>query len=100
MTTKIMSHIKFTTKDGFDDMFLEAAVAAYKRFLTDVEWYIAKTDENFFMITCIYQDLDKIIDIQDPALQWLDEIEHMLVLTDDGSRTVADSGPIVGSFNS
>ena len=100
MTNKIMSHIKFTTKDGFDDLFLQAAIEAYKRFLTDVEWYIAKTDENIFTITCIYQDLDKIIDIQDPALKWLDEIEHMLVLTDDGSRTVADTGPVVGSFNS
>ena len=51
------------------------------------------------MITCIYQDIDKIIDIQDPALEWLDEIEHMLELTDDGNRTVADTGPVVGSFN-
>lgn len=99
MTTKMMSHIKFTTKDSFDYRFLEAAMAAYKRFLTGVDWYIAKTDDNVFMITCIYQDIDKIIDIQDPALEWLDEIEHMLELTDDGNRTVADTGPVVGSFN-
>ena len=48
MTTKMMSHIKFTTKDSFDYRFLEAAMAAYKRFLTGVDWYIAKTDENVF----------------------------------------------------
>ena len=52
------------------------------------------------MATNIYADLDKVMDVQDAALKWLDEIQHMLVLTDDVSRTVADSGPIVGSFNS
>jgi hypothetical protein len=95
MTTKIMSHIKFTTKDGFDDMFLEAAEAFNKKIMTDFEWYITKIDENIYMATNIYADLDQVMDIQDAELQWLDEIEHMLVLTDDGSRTVADSGPIV-----
>ena len=40
MTTKMVSHIEFTTKDGFDDMFLEAAVAFNKKVMTDDEWYI------------------------------------------------------------
>lgn len=47
------------------------------------------------MVTNIYDDIDQVMSIQDKALEWLDEIEPLLVCTADGSRTEAWSGPIM-----
>ena len=68
--------------------------------MTDVEWHIAKIDEGIFMCANIYPDLDKVMNVQEAALKWLDEVEHMLILDDEGIRTEGHSGPLVRSFNS
>ena len=100
MSTQIASYIKFKTQDGFEDQFLQSGVAFNKKIMTDVEWHITKIDEGIFMCANIYPDLDKVMDVQDAALKWLDEVEHMLILDDEGSRTEGHSGPLVRSFNS
>ena len=52
------------------------------------------------MLTNIYPEVDKVLSVHDAAIDFLAEIDHMLVLNDDGSRTVDESGPLVRSFNS
>ena len=69
MSTKIASYIKFKTQDGFEDQFLQSAVAFNNKIMTDVEWYITKIDEGIFMCANIYPDLDKVMDVQDAALK-------------------------------
>ena len=92
--------LKFDGQYGFEDQFLQSAVAFNNKIMTDVEWHITKIDEGIFMCANIYPDLDKVMDVQDAALKWLDEVEHMLILDDEGSRTEGHSGPLVRSFNS
>ena len=40
MSTKIASYIKLKTKDGFEDQFLQSAVAFNNKIMTDVEGHI------------------------------------------------------------
>ena len=44
MSGKIATYIKFKTQDGFEDQFLQSAVAFNNKIMTDVEWHITKID--------------------------------------------------------
>jgi len=48
-----------------------------------------------FIETLVYEDIEKIMDTQDGGVAWLDRVEHLLELYDDGSRTIAFSGIVV-----
>ena len=96
MKNKIISHLKFTVKDGCIDDFL----ASVTKIDSDPLFAALRTltiqpEENVFVVTNIYDDIDKVMSIQDKALGWLDEIEPILVCTAGGSRTEAWSGPIL-----
>ena len=56
--------------------------------------FTIQPEENVFIVTNIYDDIDQVMSIQDKALEWLDNVEHLLVCNDQGSRTEAWSGPI------
>ena len=96
MKNKIVSHLKFTVKDGCVDDFL-AAVAKIDSdpLFAALRTFTIQPEENVFVVTNIYDDIDQVMSIQDIALEWLDEIEPLLVCTADGSRTEAWSGPIM-----
>ena len=96
MKNKIVSHLKFTVKDGCVDDFL-AAVAKIDSdpLFAALRTFTIQPEENVFVVTNIYDDIDQVMSIQDKALEWLDEIEPLLVCTADGSRAEAWSGPIM-----
>ena len=96
MKNNIVSHLKFTVKNGCVDDFL-AAVAKIDSdpLFAALRTFTTQPEENVFVVTNIYDDIDQVMSIQDKALEWLDEIEPLLVCTADGSRTEAWSGPIM-----
>ena len=96
MKNNIVSHLKFTVKDGCVDDFL-ASVAKIDSdpLFAALRTFTIQPEENVFVVTNIYDDIDQVMSIQDKALEWLDEIEPLLVCTADGSRTEAWSGPIM-----
>ena len=59
MSTKIASYIKFKTQDGFEDQFLQSAVAFNKKIMTDVEWHITKIDEGILCVPTFTQTSTK-----------------------------------------
>ena len=91
----IVSHLTFTVKDGCVNDFL-AAVAKIDSdpLFAALRTFTIQQEENVFVVTNNY-DIDQVMSIQDKALEWLDEIEPLLVCTADGSRTEAWSGPIM-----
>ncbi|MDA9795295.1 hypothetical protein N9C22_03445 [Paracoccaceae bacterium] len=96
MKNNIVSHLKFTVKNGCVDDFL-AAVAKIDSdpLFAALRTFTIQPEENVFVVTNIYDDIDQVMSIQDKALEWLDEIEPLLVCAADGSRTEAWSGPIM-----
>lgn len=95
MKNNIVSHIKFTIKDGCMDDFVAAqAKIDNDPLFAALRTFTIQPEENVFIVTNIYDDIDQVMSIQEKALKWLDEIEPMLVWTEDGSRTEAWSGPI------
>ena len=96
MKNNIVSHLKFTVKDGCVDDFL-ASVAKIDSdpLFAALRTFTIQPEENVFVVTNIYDDIDQVMSIQDKALEWLEEIEPLLVCTADGSRTEAWSGPIM-----
>ena len=91
----IVSHIKFTIKDGCMDDFVAAqAKIDNDPLFAALRTFTIQPEENVFIVTNIYDDIDQVMSIQEKALQWLDEIEPRLVCSEDGSRTEACSGPI------
>ena len=96
MKNNIVSHLKFTVEDGCVDDFL-AAVAKIDSdpLFAALRTFTIQPEKNVFVVTNIYDDIDQVMSIQDKALEWLDEIEPLLVCTADGSRTEAWSGPIM-----
>ena len=95
MKDKIVSHVKFTIKEGCVSDFLAAQTEIdsdplFSKLLT----FTIQPEENVFIVTNIYEDIEQAMSIQDKALEWLDSIEHLLVCDDEGSRTEAWSGPI------
>ena len=96
MKNNIVSHLKFTVKDGCVDDFLTAvAKIDSDPLFAALRTFTIQPEENVFVVTNIYDDIDQVMSIQDKALEWLDEIELLLVCTADGSRTEAWSGPIM-----
>ncbi len=96
MQNNIVSHIKFTVKDGCVEDFLKAVkkIDSEPQFAA-LRTFTIQPEENVFVVTNIYDDIEHVMSIQDKALEWLDEIEPLLVCTDDGSRTEAWSGPVM-----
>ena len=93
MKNNIVSHIKFTIKDGCVEDFLAAqAKIDSDPLFSALRTFTIQPEENVFIVTNICDDIDQVMSIQEKALQWLDEIEPLLVCTEDGSRTEAWSG--------
>ena len=93
MKNNIVSHIKFTIKDGCIDDFLAAqAKVDSDPLFAALRTFTIQPEENVFIVTNIYDDIDQVMSIQEKALQWLDEIEQLLVCAEDGSRTEAWPG--------
>ena len=91
---KLVSHIKFTIKDGFADDFLAAqAKVGSDPLFAALPTFTIQPDENVFTVTNIYDDIDQVMSILAKAFLWLDEIKPLLVCTEDGSRTKAWSRP-------
>jgi hypothetical protein len=87
MENNIVSHIKFTVKDGCVDAFVKA--------MNKIDKDPLFADEHVFIVTNIYDDIEHVMSIQEKGLAWLDEVEPLLVCAEDGSRTEAWSGPII-----
>ena len=96
MKNNIVSHLKFTVKDECvdDAQLLQQKIDSDPLFAL-LRTFTIQPKENVFVVTNIYDDIDQVMSIQDKALEWLDEIEPLLVCTADGSRTEAWSGPIM-----
>ena len=95
MKNKIVSHLNFTIKDGCVDNFLAAcAKVDSDPLLEALRTFTIQPEENVFLVTNIYDDIDHFISIQEKALQWLDEIEPLLIYAEDGSRSEAWSWPM------
>ena len=77
-----------------DDFLAAAAKIDSDPLFADLRSFTIQPEENVFIVTNIYDDIDQVMSIQEKGLQWLDEIEPMLVCTEDGSSTEAWSGPI------
>ena len=60
--------------------------------LETLHTFTIQPEENVFIVTNIYDDIEQVMSIQEKALQWLDEIEQLLVCAEDGSRTEAWPG--------
>ena len=96
MENNIVSHIKFTVKDGCVDAFVEAMNKIDKDPLfAALRTFTIQPDEHVFIVTNIYDDIEHVMSIQEKGLAWLDEVEQLLVCAEDGSRTEAWSGPII-----
>ena len=96
MKNNIVSHLKFTVKNGcVDDLLAAVAKIDSDPLFAALRTFTIQPEENVFVVTNIYDDIDQVMSIQDKALEWLDEIEPLLVCTADGSRTEAWSGPIM-----
>ena len=92
---KVCSFIRYKAKEGCEDEFLaelKAANHGNSRFLS---WKIVSLGDREFIETLVYEDIEKIMDTQDGGVAWLDRVEHLLELYDDGSRTIAFSGIVV-----
>lgn len=95
MKDKVVSHVKFTVKDGcVSDFVASAATLNNDPLFANLLTFTIQPEENVFIVTNIYEDIDQVMSIQDKALAWLDSVEHLLVCNDQGSRTEAWSGPI------
>jgi len=96
MENNIVSHIKFTVKDGCVDAFVEAMNKIDKDPLfAALRTFTIQPDEHVFIVTNIYDDIEHVMSIQEKGLAWLDEVEPLLVCAEDGSRKEAWSGPII-----
>ena len=90
MKNNIVSHIKFTIKDGCMDDFLAAqAKIDSDPLFAALRSFTIQPEENVFIVTNIYDDIDQVMSIQEKALQWLDEIEPMLVCSEAHSSPFA-----------
>ena len=91
----IVSYLKFTIKDGGVDDFLAAQGKIDRdQLFAALSTFTIQTEENLFIVNNIYDGINQIKSIQEKALQWLDEIEPLLVYLEDESRTKAWSAPI------
>ena len=88
MNKQFVSHIKFTVKLGCVEDFLKAQSRAdTDPLFSYLKTFTIQTEENAFVVTNIYDEIDQVMSTQDKALAWLDEIEPLHVTNENGSRT-------------
>ena len=83
MKDKVVSHVKFTIKDRcVSDFVASAATLNNDPLFANLLTFKIQPEENVFIVTNIYDDIDQVMSIQDKALEWLDSVEHLLVCND------------------
>mgnify|MGYP001198733005 FL=1 len=95
MVSFVQAFIKYQTKPGCEDEFIESLKGAVRSTEHCVSWTVTSLDNGQFMEAIIYNSVDGIVADMDKGLAWLDSVDHLLVKYPDCSRTEACSGIIV-----
>ena len=91
----VCSFIRYKAKEGCEDELLAELKTANLRNSRFLSWQIVSLGDREFIETLVYENIGKIMDTQNGGIAWLDRVEHLLELYDDGSRTIAFSGIVV-----
>ena len=91
----IQAFVKYKTKSGCEEEFVERLKAADRSQDNCKAWSVTSLDNGEFIETITYNTIDGIVEDQDKGIAWLDSVDHLLVKHPNGSRTEAFSGIIV-----
>ena len=92
----IMTVVKYKIKDGFEEDFVNA-INAYD-YSKSLSMRLVSLPDNEYLSIMEYDQIDKTSADEETGINWLDTVEHMLVLFGE-SRTEACSGIVVADYN-
>jgi hypothetical protein len=84
----IMTVVKYKVKDGFEEDFVNA-INAYD-YSKSLSMRLVSLPDNEYLSIMEYDQIDKTSADEETGINWLDKVEHMLVLFGE-SRTEACS---------
>ena len=95
---KIVSVVTYTVKSGCADDFIAAfdapgGISNHANY----QQLIQVSDTHFISITEV-DGIDEAVNKEDDGVKWLDDVDHLLVKYENGSRTEACSGLVVHSY--
>ena len=79
MVSFVQAFIKYQTKPGCEDEFIESLKGAVRSTEHCVSWTVTSLDNGQFMEAIIYNSVDGIVADMDKGLAWLDSVDHLLV---------------------
>ena len=92
----IMTVVKYKVKDGFEEDFVNA-INEYD-YSKSLSMRLISLPDNEYISIIEYDEIDKTSADEETGVNWLDTVEHMLVLFGE-SRTEACSGIVVADYN-
>ena len=92
----VITVVKYKVKDGFEQNFIDA-INAYD-YSNSLSMRMISLSDNEYMSIMEYEEIDKTSADEVSGVNWLDTVEHMLVLFGE-SRTESCSGIVVADYN-
>jgi hypothetical protein len=92
----VITVVKYKVKDGFEQNFVDA-INAYN-YSNSISMRLISLPDNEYMSIMEYEEIDKTSADEETGVNWLDTVEHMLVLFGE-SRTEACSGIVVADYD-